>query len=96
MPVSRLSEEHAHRRAEEWMSLVRHASAFVVVNALIWVVDLGMGSGLGWAAWVTIPWALGLLFHVADFVLGGSSVNDRKFDQLIEQEFHVHDQFEHR
>lgn len=43
--------------------LAWHAGVFILVNAFVWAQDLALGSGLDYALWVTIPWAIGLAFH---------------------------------
>ena len=51
----------AYRKHES--DLLTHTIAFVLVNAFLWIQDLAIGSGLDYAYWVTIPWAVGLLVH---------------------------------
>lgn len=43
--------------------LVWHAGVFTLVNAFVWAQDLALGSGLDYALWLTIPWAIGLGLH---------------------------------
>lgn len=43
--------------------LALHATAFILVNALLWAQDFALGDGLNYAYWATIPWAVGLAFH---------------------------------
>ena len=45
--------------------LLTHTIAFVLVNAFLWIQDLAISSGLDYAYWVTIPWAIGLATHAA-------------------------------
>ena len=43
--------------------LLTHTIAFVLVNAFLWIQDMAISSGLDYAYWVTIPWAIGLAIH---------------------------------
>lgn len=47
-----------------------HAGIFVVVNAFIWIQDIAIGDGIGYAYWITIPWAIGLAVHALSYYLG--------------------------
>ncbi len=49
-----------------WLpSLVRHAGAYVIVCAVLGLVDLTVGEpGLQWAQWVAGAWGFVLAFHV--------------------------------
>lgn len=45
--------------------LLVHATAFLLVNAFVWIQDIAIGDGLNYAYWVTIPWGVGLAVHAA-------------------------------
>jgi len=50
--------------------LLVHATAFTVVNALLWIQDIAIGGGLEYAYWVTIPWGIGLAIHAIAYYQG--------------------------
>ncbi len=79
-------EERARRRAENWAGLWWHVTVFVVVNAFLWMLDLLTGDGITWAYWATGPWAIGLLFHVVNYVLEDRGVEGRKYQQYLAEE----------
>lgn len=54
-------------------NLMLHVGVFTAVNAFVWAQDFALGSGLDYALWVTIPWAIGLAAHVAAYL-----VSDRR------------------
>jgi hypothetical protein len=55
-------------------AFIGHATAFVLVNALLWAQDLALGDGLSYAYWVTIAWGAALLAHAyATFAQRGHS-----------------------
>ncbi len=43
--------------------LVGHAIVFVLVNGFIWAQAFALGGNVGYAWWVTGPWAVGLAAH---------------------------------
>jgi len=47
-----------------------HATAFVLVNAFLWVQDVVIGGGVEYAYWVTIPWGIGLAAHAIAYLAG--------------------------
>jgi hypothetical protein len=47
-----------------------HATAFVLVNAFLWVQDVVIGGGVEYAYWVTIPWGIGLTAHILAYYTG--------------------------
>ena len=51
----------SYRKLER--DLLTHAIAFALVNTFIWMQDMAISSGLDYAYWVTIPWAVGLAIH---------------------------------
>jgi hypothetical protein len=53
--------------------LLVHATVFVVVNAFIWLQDIGMGGGVEYAYLVTIPWGIGLAIHALAYYRGRGS-----------------------
>lgn len=53
--------------------LIFHSGVFVLVNAYLWAQDFALGSGLDYAHYVTIPWAVGLVIHAATVFRGQPS-----------------------
>lgn len=51
--------------------LLWHAGVFTLVNAFVWAQDLALGSGLEYAYYMTIPWAIGLAIHAYNYFSGG-------------------------
>jgi hypothetical protein len=85
MPDTSTPEERARRRADEWEGLWWHVAAYLVVNAFVWGLDWITGDGIQWAYWVTFPWLIGLLFHVAAYHIEIRG-RDRKYQQFLQQE----------
>ena len=79
-------EERARKRVEEFVGLMWHVFAFVVVNGFLWGIDIVNGGGVDWAYWVTIAWGLGLVFHVADYLFDRSGFQERRYQRLLAEE----------
>ena len=78
-PAAEPSPEIRMRQRVRYLSgLVRHAGVFVVVNAVVGIVDLTVGpSGLQWAYWITGLWGFVLAFHVL-----ASPIDDHEVDRF--------------
>lgn len=86
MSESRTPEERARRRAEDWMGLLWHGAVFAIVNTFLWVQDIVGGGGVDWAYWVTIPWGIGMLFHLIAYQIDSRGYEDRKYEMFLSQE----------
>ena len=84
--VETTAEERAKRRFDAFAGLMWHIAAYVAVNAFLWGIDLVHGGGLNWAFWTTIPWGLGLAFHVAAYLLEDSRFKERKYQRFLAEE----------
>lgn len=78
--------ERAAKRVKEYTDLMWHVATFVIVNGFLWTLDIVKGGGVEWAFWVTIPWGIGLAFHVAAYLLGQGGPQNRKYQRLLEEE----------
>ena len=79
-------EERAHKRVKNFTDLMWHVATFVIVNAFLWGIDIVGGGGVDWAYWVTIPWGIGLAFHVAAYLLDESGLQNRKYQRYLAEE----------
>jgi len=55
--------EPSQVRPDRWRELLRHLVAYVVINAALWAIWLVSGAGYAWPAWVTVPWAIGIVLN---------------------------------
>ncbi|HSF84452.1 MAG TPA: 2TM domain-containing protein [Acidimicrobiia bacterium] len=79
-------EARARKRVNDRSSLLWHISAFVIVNAFLWFIDIAGGGGVQWAYWTTIPWGVGLAFHIAAYLIEERGGGDRRYQQYLEEE----------
>ena len=83
---SKTPEERARARVEQFEGLMWHIAAYLIVNAFLWFIDLNGGGGLEWAYWTTIPWGIGLLFHIAAYFIEMSGSRQRRYEKALEDE----------
>jgi hypothetical protein len=83
---TRTPEEQARRRAKYLSGLIWHAGAFVIVNAFLWTLDLGLArGGPHWAFWITGVWMFGLAFHALAYYVDGRGIEERKIAQYLSE-----------
>jgi len=73
-------EERARKRVNNFTGLMWHIASFVIVNAFLWVIVPEA------AFWVTIPWGVGLAFHIAAYLLDDSGGQDRRYQRYLAEE----------
>ena len=80
--------EKAKKRVEEKMGFYSHLAAYLVVNAILLVINLTQSPRDLWFFWPLLGWGIGVFFHgMGVFVWGeGSSLKDR----MIEKEMGGH------
>ena len=77
-------EELARRRAKYFTDLLWHIGAFAIINASFWAMDLFLGrEGVQWAYWITIPWGIGLAFHVLAWLIDGRQLQQRRTERYL-------------
>ena len=84
--MSKTPEERARTRVAEFEGLMWHIAVYVIVNAFLWFIDLNAGGGLDWAYWTTVPWGIGLLFHIAAYFIEMSGVRERRYEKILAEE----------
>lgn len=78
-------ETPADRRGRYVAALVWHAGSFVVVNAVLWLLDATFGQpGIQWAFWITACWGFALAFHSL-----ASSVDSLQLEEWRARQFFV-------
>jgi hypothetical protein len=78
-------EKLAKQRASEKIDFFTHLVVFVLVNALLLVVNLVTSPNSLWVVWVLLGWGIGLVVHGANvFIVEG--MFDGFKDRLVESE----------
>ena len=73
----RSAEERARSRANDYSGMLWHIATFIIINGMLWTMDLIQGGGLDWAYWITLFWGIGLAFHVAWYFIEVSRRGER-------------------
>lgn len=81
---TRTPEERARERARDYSGLLWHLVSFAIINGFLWLIDIASGGGY-WAFWITIFWGIGLLFHIAWYVIDVSR-SGRRYEKFLEDE----------
>jgi len=79
-------EARAAKRVKGFTDLMWHLATFVIVNGFLWTIDIIKGDGLQWAFWPTIVWGIGLVFHIAAYLLSDSGSQSRRYQRILEEE----------
>lgn len=57
----------AHGESSEKRSFVIHLASYVLVNAMLTIVDLTSSPGTVWFHWPLLGWGIGLVAHFVSF-----------------------------
>ena len=77
-------EVRARSRAEAKFGFYKHLAVYVVVNLMLFVIDLATSPGYFWAIWPLIGWGIAIAIHALTvFVFGG---NNAVVERLTEEE----------
>lgn len=84
--ASSTAEERARKRVDERTGVMWHVAVYVIVNVLLWSIDIAQGGGVDWAFWPTIGWGIGVAFHVASYVIDDSGRESRTYQKFLAEE----------
>jgi hypothetical protein len=79
--------EKAKKRVEEKIGFYSHLAIYILVNAILIIINLTQSPGERWFYWPLIGWGIGLFFHgMGVFVWGeGSAMKDRMIKEEMER-----------
>ncbi|HEX4584325.1 MAG TPA: 2TM domain-containing protein [Burkholderiaceae bacterium] len=81
--------ERARRRVRQIKGFYIHATVYVLVNALLAVINLGTSHGEVWFVWPLFGWGIGLAAHgISVFGAGGlwgQEWEERKIKEIVEK-----------
>lgn len=75
--------EKARRRVEAKIGFFIHLVVYIVVNAVLIVVNVSESPEYLWFKWPLIGWGIGVVFHALGvfFFSGGSVVKERMIEK---------------
>lgn len=85
MTDAKTPEQRAEERANEFTGMLWHIATFLIINGMLWAIDIIQGDGVNWAFWVTLFWGIGVLFHVAYYFIDVSR-SGRRYEKFLEDE----------
>jgi hypothetical protein len=81
--------ERARKRVHQIKGFYVHATVYVLVNALLAIINLATSRGEVWFLWPLFGWGIGLAAHgFSIFGLGGlwgQEWEDRKIKEIVEK-----------
>lgn len=82
------TQNDAQKHAEAKFGFYVHLAAYIVVNALLVVIDLSTSPNSTWFFWPLGGWGIGVLFHALGvFVLSGrSSLKDKYVEREMKKQ----------
>ena len=84
--------KRARQRVEDLRGFYSHLMMFVLVNALLFVIDVVSGDSW-WFYWPLLGWGIGLCVHAFSVFRGGPfgpEWEDRKIRQIMERDGERH------
>ena len=60
----RKAEKRARKRVEEIKGFYHHLTVYLVVNAILFLIDIFSGGGV-WFYWVLLGWGIAIAFHAS-------------------------------
>ena len=82
------SYDKAKERVEEKLGFFSHLAVYVVVNAILLIINLTQSPHDLWFYWPLAGWGIGVFFHgMGTFVWGeGSSIKERMIQKELERQ----------
>ncbi len=80
--------EKARKRVESKVEFYTHLAAYVVVNAVLLIINLSTSPGYLWFKWPLMGWGIGLIFHGLEvFIFSeGSQLRERMIEKEMNKE----------
>ena len=80
--------QRAKRRVEAKIGFFSHLAVYIVVNALLIVINVSVSTEYLWFKWPLIGWGVGIVFHALGvFVFaGGSAIKEQWIEKEMNRE----------
>lgn len=80
--------QDAKKRVEEIKEFYIHLITYIVVNAVLVVINLVTSPGYLWFAWALLGWGIGLVIHAFSVFSSfwGKSWEERKIKEIMEKD----------
>ncbi len=80
--------EEARKRVEEIRGFYHHLTAYVVVNAVLLVINMLTSPGHYWFFWPLLGWGIGVAIHglITFGGIRGRSWEERKISEIMEKD----------
>lgn len=76
----------AEKRVDEKMGFYTHLYSFVVVNVVLFVINILFSRGELWFYWITLFWGIGLVSHFIKTFIVFDKFGEKHRESMIEKE----------
>ena len=73
----------AERRADMKLGFYSHLTAYLFVNAGLFIIDWVTSPGIDWAFWPAIGWGIGLAAHASATFVGSLDMRERMIEDEL-------------
>lgn len=81
--------ERARKRVDELKGFYIHLAVFVIVNFILFLINLLSSPGIWWFYWITAFWGIGVIWHAFCVFIGdrllGKEWEERKIKEYLEK-----------
>ena len=75
------TEQTAHQNAKAKVEFRIHLINYIVINAILAVINLTLTPGYIWFKWPLLGWGIGIIFHALSvFYSGNTSIKERMIE----------------
>ena len=80
--------EKAKKRVEEKQGFYIHLIIYIIINALLIIINLSTDAQYYWFKWPLIGWGIGVLCHAVGvfFFYEGSTITERMIEKEMKKE----------
>jgi len=82
--------ERAKKKAHDIREFYNHLIIYIIVNAMLLIINLLTSPGAWWFYWVTIFWGIGIVWHAfsvfAEKGVFNKEWEDKKIKEIMENE----------
>lgn len=79
--------QEAKQRVHDIKGFYSHLAAYILVNAMLIVINLISSPGGLWFYWVTIFWGIGVAFHALDVFVFKGKVMGKQWEEKKIREY---------
>ncbi|MFC2142939.1 2TM domain-containing protein [Candidatus Aenigmatarchaeota archaeon] len=80
-----VNERELRRMAKERVDFKSHLGAYIIINVMLFFINIILTRGALWFYWVTVFWGVGLAFHYVNTYHTNKVISEEKEYQKLKQ-----------